>query len=243
MEATTKPRLHPLLTAAAISVTVFSAVGVGALTGLLPTSHSSTRESSPAAAEAPAAPSVAQAAAVEAPTTPAAPAAAPAPKHVKKHVAHATPKPVVVAAAAPDSPQMAAAVPPPPPAPVAAAPAPVEAPASVVPAGTLGVVESVREVTQPGQGSALGPIAGGVAGALLGSQFGHGTGRNIMTIAGAAGGALAGKEVEKRATATKHWEVTVRLDDGTHRTISSPTAPIWHGGERVRLIDGRLQPA
>ena len=34
MENTRTTRLHPLLTAAAISVTVFSAVGVGALTGL-----------------------------------------------------------------------------------------------------------------------------------------------------------------------------------------------------------------
>ena len=39
----TTSRLHPLLTAAAISVTVFSAVGVGALTGLLPNSIGSSQ--------------------------------------------------------------------------------------------------------------------------------------------------------------------------------------------------------
>src|SRR5258706_4156707 len=47
---TTKPRLHPLLTAAAISVSVFSAVGVAALTGALPHSRGS---SAPAATISP----------------------------------------------------------------------------------------------------------------------------------------------------------------------------------------------
>ena len=233
MEGTTRPRLHPLLTAAAISVTVFSAVGVGALTGFLPNSHSSARESAPTVADAPAQPA---ALAAEAPAMPAAPAAAPAPRPAKKHVVHAAPKPVEVAAAAPapEAPPMAASVPPPPPAPVEAA--------APVPIGTFGVVESVREASQPGQGSALGPIAGGIAGAILGSQFGHGDGRSLMTIAGAAGGAFAGKEVEKRATSSKKWEITVRLDDGSRRMIPSATAPIWHGGERVRLVDGQVLP-
>ena len=36
-------RLHPLLTAAAISITVFSAVGVAALTGLVPASIGSAK--------------------------------------------------------------------------------------------------------------------------------------------------------------------------------------------------------
>lgn len=226
MEGTPRPRLHPLLTLAAISVTVFSAVGIGALTGFLPVSRSSTADTPPAAAEAPVQP------AAPLPDASAMPAATPAPKPAKKHVAHK----VVHVAAAPDAVPPGASVPPPP------APAPVEAPAPV-PAGILGVVESVREVSQPGRGSALGPIAGGIAGAILGSQFGHGDGRSLMTIAGAAGGALAGKEVEKRATETKKWEITVRLDDGSRRTIATSAAPIWRGGERVRLVDGNLLPA
>src|SRR5678815_3899439 len=40
----TKARLHPLLTAAAISVTVFSAVGVAAVTGLIPSSIGSHKQ-------------------------------------------------------------------------------------------------------------------------------------------------------------------------------------------------------
>ena len=55
METSTR-RLHPLLTAAAISVTVFSAVGVAAIGGLIPHSKGEPKEATPLAAiEAPAA--------------------------------------------------------------------------------------------------------------------------------------------------------------------------------------------
>ncbi len=45
MEPTT--RLHPLLTAAAVSVIALSIAGVGAFTGILPTSVGSTRDAAP----------------------------------------------------------------------------------------------------------------------------------------------------------------------------------------------------
>jgi outer membrane lipoprotein SlyB len=235
METTAKPRLHPLLTAAAISVTVFSAVGVGALTGVLPTSHSTTKEAAPLAAEAPVSQSAPQAAASEpAPAMPAAPAATPAPKPVKKHVAHKAPK--VVSAEPSYAPDMQAANVPPPP------PAPVEAQKPVIDP-SLGVVQSVKEVTHEAKSNGVGPIVGGIAGAVLGNQVGHGMGKNIATVLGAAGGAYAGKEIEQKQRATKSWEITVRLDDGSYKTIDSPTAPFWHGGERVRLVDGQLRPA
>ena len=51
------------------------------------------------------------------------------------------------------------------------------------------------------------------------------------------------KEIEKNVRSTKHWEVLVRLDDGSYQTLKSDVAPYWHGGERVRLLDGKLTPA
>lgn len=243
-EAVNKQRLHPLLTAAAVSVTVFSAVGIGAVTGLLPTSLSSTRPASElvSQAAAPTPPVGAQAVKEAREMPPAAPAETPAAEPVKKpvhakKVSKAKParaaKPIQVA----EAPQaQGASVPPPPPAPAAEAPKPAP--------GLLGVVESVREVSTPAEKSnGIGPIAGGIAGAVLGNQVGHGDGRTIATVLGAAAGALGGKEVEKRARATKHWEIVVRLDNGRSETLKSDTTPYWHGGERVRLLDGRLQPA
>ncbi len=226
----TKTRLHPLLTAAAISVTVFSAVGVASLTGLIPQSIGSQKQD---VAAAPLAPAPETVKAVEA-APPAEPAVtpAPAPKPVKKVVKHVAPRKT--------EPVAYSNVPPPPP--VAQAPAQVEAPRPVVQAGQVGTVQSVREVAQPGEHTALGPIAGGVAGAVIGNQFGHGNGRKILTVLGAAGGAYAGREIEKQARGTKRWEVDVRLDNGTQQTVMSEVAPSFNAGDRVRIVDGRLQP-
>src|SRR2546427_11825489 len=89
-----------------------------------------------------------------------------------------------------------------------------QAPQPAVPTGVFGTVESVKEVTTPGDGSSgVGAIGGGIAGAVIGNQFGHGSGRSIMTVLGAAGGALAGQESAKQPNATKRWDGTLRKDD------------------------------
>lgn len=218
MEAA-KRTLHPLLTAAAVSVIVFSGVGVAAITGLLPTSKGSVKEETPAAvAEAPGP-------AVE---------PAPAPKPAKQHVAKAH-KPVKHVAYA-DTPALT----PPPPPPMAQAPQAVEAPKPVVKPGLLGTVEAVREVEQAGEAKGIGAVGGGVAGAVLGHNIGDHN--KLVTILGAAGGALLGNQIEKQTRATKVWEMTVRLDDGSTRTLKSEAQPVWRQGDRVRLLNGELQP-
>jgi outer membrane lipoprotein SlyB len=133
---------------------------------------------------------------------------------------------------------------PPPPPPFAQAPAQaVETPKPVVQPGNLGIIQAVREVKDPGEPTALGPIAGGVAGAVLGNQIGKGHGsRNVLTVLGAAGGAFAGRAIEKQARGTTRWEIDVRRDDGQQQTVRSDVAPPYQPGERVRLVDGRLQP-
>jgi outer membrane lipoprotein SlyB len=118
----------------------------------------------------------------------------------------------------------------------------VEAPQPVAPAGLLATVEEVKEVTAPGEHTALGPIAGGVAGAVIGSQIGGGSGKKIATVLGALGGAMAGRHIEKQARGEKHWETTVRLEDGSQRTIQSALQPFWNAGDRVRYVNGTLQP-
>jgi hypothetical protein len=34
----------------------------------------------------------------------------------------------------------------------------------------------------------------------------------------------------------------VRFDDGSRRTVSSDVQPSWHAGDRVRLVNDKLQP-
>ena len=225
METNTKS-LHPLLTVAAVSLTVFSAVGVAAITGLIPHSKGSAKEESPVAAlEAPA-PKVEP---VQAPVV----QPAPKPKPVKK----AAPKPVQSAVYS-DFPATVAQAP----APVIAPPpaTAVETPKPEVKPGLLGTVEAVREVEEKGDAKGVGAVGGGALGAVLG----HNIGKNnkLVTILGAAGGAVVGHQIEKKARTEKVWEMTVRYDDGTSQVFKSEQQPFWQQGNRVRYYDGKLQP-
>ena len=104
-----------------------------------------------------------------------------------------------------------------------------------------GVVEAVDEVKRKGQGTGLGAIAGGVLGAAVGNQAGRGDGRKAMTVLGAVGGGLAGHEVEKRARGETVYQVRIRLDDGSVRTIEQTTPP--KVGARVELHGNTLKSA
>lgn len=106
--------------------------------------------------------------------------------------------------------------------------------------GNCGTVESVNVVQVAGDAGYLGTIGGGLAGVLLGSQVGGGNGRTAAEIAGAVGGALAGREVEKRVRNSSHYEVLVRLENGGAQTISTPADPGLRAGEKVRIVDGGL---
>ena len=103
-----------------------------------------------------------------------------------------------------------------------------------------GVVEAVNVIETKGDGSYLGMIGGGVVGALLGSQFGKGKGKTVAEVAGAAGGAFAGNEIEKRLKTTKHYEVVVRLQNGGSQTVSYAAQPGLAVGTRVKVENGAL---
>lgn len=122
---------------------------------------------------------------------------------------------------------------------VAQAPTPAQAPAPL-PCTNCGVIESIRVAQVKGQTSGVGAVAGGVAGGLLGNQIGHGGGRTVATIAGAAGGAYAGNAIEKNMKKHTVYRVTVRMDDGRHRTLSLREAPAYSVGDHVRVANGRI---
>ena len=123
----------------------------------------------------------------------------------------------------------------------AAEPAAPARTAAVATCAECGVIESVREIDAKGQGSGLGAVGGGVLGGLLGNQVGGGRGKDVMTVVGVVGGAVAGNEVEKRVKASKSYEVTVRLHDGSSRVISETSLPIWHIGDKVKVVNRAIQ--
>jgi outer membrane lipoprotein SlyB len=221
METGTKRKLHPLVATASVAVIILAGVGIAAFTGLLPTSRGSSAPAEQAAASTPAAPDSASA--------PAAPASASASS-------------AQAAAQAPSSSASAASQKPASTPPVQVAESrPAQVAESRPRCLDCGVVEAVHLVEVKGQGTGIGAVAGGVAGALLGNQFGHGNGRTVMTLAGAAGGALAGNEVEKSARTTKHWNVSVRLESGATRVVSYASQPAWRPGDHVRVVNGALE--
>lgn len=113
------------------------------------------------------------------------------------------------------------------------------APAAASPAAKAacagcGRVLSVRVIEKAGEGGTAGMVAGGLAGALLGNQIGKGNTRTVATIAGAAGGAYAGKKIEENARSSKRWEVAVRFDTGEERTYGFDADPGFSAGSEVR---------
>jgi outer membrane lipoprotein SlyB len=103
-----------------------------------------------------------------------------------------------------------------------------------------GVVEAVRTYQKQGEGTGLGAVAGGVTGAVVGSQFGKGNGRTAMGVLGAVGGAYAGNAIEKNVRSSTGYRVTVRMDDGTSRTVYQSHPPAFGVGEKVRVLNGQL---
>ncbi len=98
-----------------------------------------------------------------------------------------------------------------------------------------GTVESVNEVKKEGKGTGLGAVGGAVAGGLLGNQFGGGKGKTAMTVAGAVGGGFAGNAVEKKVRSETVYDVNVRMQDGSLRTVQESQA--YAIGTKV-VVDG-----
>lgn len=105
-----------------------------------------------------------------------------------------------------------------------------------------GVVESAVAVQRAGQvngiansGIGVGAVAGGLVGGLLGNQVGGGSGKTAATVLGAAGGAYAGHAIEKNTKKVTVYQVRIRMNDGTIRTVEQGSAIA--AGSRV-VVDG-----
>ena len=134
-------------------------------------------------------------------------------------------------------PRAIAPVPTPAPAPAAKAkPARTAAPAVCENCGT---VQSVRAVTVKGEGTGVGAVAGGVLGGVVGNQIGGGNGKTAMTVLGAIGGGFAGNEVERRTRSETHFDVQVRMRDGSYRVIRQSESMAV--GTRVVVEGNRLR--
>ena len=224
-------KTSPIVVIAAVSVIIFSAVGVGVMTGVIPSSRSSEQQVKPPEPQARA---PEQHAKPQEPVPAAAPAAAPADKPRPPQKAASAPKkpsePTRVAVAEPT--RVAATEP------ERSAPEPAKAAPRVC--ENCGTVQSVNLVKQEGEGTGLGAVAGGVVGGLLGNQIGQGRGRTAATVIGAGAGAYAGHQTEKHVKSTQHYNVAVRMDDGSSRTFTYENEPGLRAGDKVKVVEGKL---
>src|SRR5215469_1425854 len=101
----------------------------------------------------------------------------------------------------------------------------------------------------------IGTVAGAVVGGVLGHQVGGGTGRDLATIAGAAGGGYAGNRIQKnlqdRDTVTTTEQKCATVYDTSEKTVSYRVRYRFDGketwvqmdhdpGERIPVHDGRV---
>lgn len=273
-------KTHPMIIVAAVAVTMFSAIGIGVMTGIIPSAGAvNSNPTPPAAAQTGLPPSVMAAGAAQAPVgmlpdeaLPDKAKPAPTLKPVDRPtlgqpLARSQAQHSVVdrtSAAKTAKPQS------PSPVPSYSTSAPgsgsERSNANVVASnavGTMnvadgkiastlptnasadvcrncGTIDSVLPVRHQGQGSGAGAVIGGVLGGVLGRQVGSGRGRDVATVAGAVGGAVIGNSVEKSNSTTQHYEIRVRLTDGTFQTVKSDTDLGMRIGDKVRIDNGRL---
>lgn len=103
-----------------------------------------------------------------------------------------------------------------------------------------GTVVDVKTITEKGEASGGGAVLGGVLGGVLGHQIGSGRGNTVATVAGAAGGAYAGNQIEKNRNTRTSYRVYVKTEEGRTRyfTYDEPTS--YRVGDKVKIVDGKL---
>jgi len=101
-----------------------------------------------------------------------------------------------------------------------------------------GRIVSVRPVTmrRTNQGDQIvGTVAGGLVGAVIGHQFGSGTGKDLMTGAGAITGAIVGSNIANQGGTYTSSAWTVRLNNGGSITVIQ-ASNTFRVGDRVRVV-------
>lgn len=236
---TPRRRLHPLVATAAVSVIVLCTVAAATLLGWLPTPWAESTEQAPvheAQLQAEAEAEERQASADSDPSM-----APDAEADSAPPAAAQTSATVQGQASAPvQSPSKAT--------PGAQAPTAAKSSASASACVNCGVVESIRTVQVPVKNdghNVVGTVAGGVLGGVVGHQFGGGSGKDALTVLGAVGGALAGHEIERnirQQQTVAHYELTVRMDNGSKRTFRSSQPFAYASGDHVRVENDQLLP-
>lgn len=104
-----------------------------------------------------------------------------------------------------------------------------------------GTISTITAVKVKGKGTGMGAVAGAIAGIAAGNQVGDGKGTDVAKVVGAIGGAYAGNQAEKHIRGETVYDVSVRMDNGTTRTVRVADATSVSSGTRVRVSGANLE--
>lgn len=109
--------------------------------------------------------------------------------------------------------------------------------------GNCGKVIAINRIEIDGDGRYIGgTVVGGLLGAAIGSQIGGGDGRTAAGVVGAVGGALIGREIEKRRDRNEAYEVVIQLSNGQRHAVVYEDTPPLRVGDNVRVdANNRLE--
>jgi outer membrane lipoprotein SlyB len=102
--------------------------------------------------------------------------------------------------------------------------------------GTIVAMRTINIGAQKENQPGVGALAGGVAGAIAGTQFGGGRGRVATTGLGALAGAGAGHIAERYLTDQEGFEYQVETETGELLTIAQGKEPAMSVGQHVLVI-------
>lgn len=102
---------------------------------------------------------------------------------------------------------------------------------------SYGTIVNVRPVIIQGEESPLGAISGIALGGILGNAIGGGRGRNITTAIGAIAGGVAGDKIGQEAAKTQGVELEIKTDAGkTIVVVQKQDQSLFRAGARVRMV-------
>lgn len=108
---------------------------------------------------------------------------------------------------------------------------------------TCGLVTEIKQEERDGEGSMVGTVGGGVAGAVIGRKLAgdaSSANKNVATAVGAVGGALIGKKIEQKISKHSVWVVNAQLYNGEAASSSFNDDPKLVVGDKVELKDGKI---
>lgn len=104
--------------------------------------------------------------------------------------------------------------------------------------GDCGKIAQIETVSGH-RSSTGGMVAGALIGGVVGNQVGSGGGKKLATVAGAVGGAYAGKKIAEGSEKTQ-YRILVKMDDGHFETVTQNSAKNLKVGQSVRIKNGKV---